>query len=254
MLMISGHNYWRVVRCHFNRKKFVEYPGKYSETSTTTYVFNITSTWALQSVVVSDFSDPRSSPKTTKFCKVKWSKYLLKSSFFFTCCEARSCMNHESYFRIILYLISIAPIKSIRLASKDIDNSQAVVYENGQSVRVREGEMHRFYCHINGSYPEPQVSIKIGDQDITHHFNISSKMLKEGSAKGIQSFYYKVDAKAHRLAMEYDYNGKELSCIAKIADYDKLTRKAGIRVFLSECKPSMNILESLISSETSRQM
>ena len=72
-------------------------------------------------------------------------------------------MNHVNF-------LGTAPAKSILLSSLDVDSTHAQSYNNGTEVTFNEGQVQNFCCYVNGSFPSPEVSVYIGDKNITHQF------------------------------------------------------------------------------------
>ena len=109
------------------------------------------------------------------------------------------------------------PVQSVRLSSKNAENTHAVMYENGQPVTFTEGQTVRFYCQVNGSYPEPRVRVLVGGgdgRDITRLFQKSVQLVRDGPPGGLQTFYYKVDLVDESLVIDYEFSGRQLRCVA----------------------------------------
>lgn len=119
-----------------------------------------------------------------------------------------------------------------------MDNTHAVAYENGQNVTFVEGEKHKFFCHVNGSYPQPEVKIMIGRHDVTHLFDVSAELVKDGPVKGLQAHYYRVELINQGLEMKYEYSRETMTCSARDPDHVLPAKSTSINVHLSGCKRS----------------
>lgn len=80
------------------------------------------------------------------------------------------------------------PVQSVRLTSKDLDNTQAVVYADAQPVVFNEGELRHLYCDVLGGFPEPHVSIFIGDLDVTSRFTKIVQLVRDTGSRDL--FYH----------------------------------------------------------------
>lgn len=134
--------------------------------------------------------------------------------------------------------LDAVPVTSVRLLSRDMDNTHAVAYENGQNVTFVEGEKHKFFCHVNGSYPQPEVNIMIGRHDVTHLFDVSAELVKDGPVKGLQAHYYRVELINQGLEMKYEYSRETMTCSARDPDHVLPAKSTSINVHLSGCKRS----------------
>src|SRR5688572_29826971 len=145
--------------------------------------------------------------------------------------------------------MSIVPVRSVRLSSRDEDNTWAVIYASDESVVFDEGSIHRFSCNVSGSYPEPRVRILVGDEDITETFERTSTLVKEGPRRNgggtiqfITDLYYTVQLINHRLNISHGFNRKRIVCVAELPDSGLPNVTSAITVTLSECKSLRNEL------------
>ena len=135
-----------------------------------------------------------------------------------------------------------APAKTVRLASKDADNTHAVIYTDNQQVEFSEGEPRNFFCYVSDTYPEPRVRILVGDKDITDKFAKSSKLTRSeskdaGQTKGITALHYNTELVANNLNISYDFGEKDLACIADFPGANlTAAAKSSIKVKITGCK------------------
>jgi hypothetical protein len=82
----------------------------------------------------------------------------------------------------------VVPVKSVRLRSHAIDKSRADAYFDHQNVSFADGAVRQFFCDVSGSFPKPEVSIWIGDRELTSEFNKTDRLVFEGpvTLKGVQ--------------------------------------------------------------------
>lgn len=88
------------------------------------------------------------------------------------------------FMRLWRELLTV-PVQSVRLTSKDLDNTQAVVYADAQPVVFNEGELRHLYCDVIGSFPEPRVSIFIEDLDVTSHFTKTVQLVRDTGSRDL---------------------------------------------------------------------
>ena len=74
----------------------------------------------------------------------------------------------------------LVPVNQLKLYSVLANGSDAKEYTNGEKVFFYEGETRYFRCMANGSSPEPELSIMIGEEDISDAFKTQSRMLIGG--------------------------------------------------------------------------
>jgi len=57
-----------------------------------------------------------------------------------------------------LIVRAAVPVKKVEwVLSEPNTTNLAQKYENIASIELLEGEVRRFVCHVNGSFPQPQV-------------------------------------------------------------------------------------------------
>jgi len=50
------------------------------------------------------------------------------------------------------------PVQKVEwMLSEPNSTNRALKYEGVSSIDLHEGQVRRFVCHVNGSFPEPQV-------------------------------------------------------------------------------------------------
>lgn len=131
----------------------------------------------------------------------------------------------------------VVPVTSVRLLSHNMDKTHGVVYENGQNVTFVEDERRKFSCLVNGSYPQPEVKVMIGRRDITHLFDVSAELVKDGPVKGLQAHYYRVNLINPRLEMKYEFSHETMTCSARDPDHVLPAKSTAINVHLSGYRP-----------------
>lgn len=123
------------------------------------------------------------------------------------------CRIPNPNIEIFKKLLVLAQITSVRLASRNEDNTHAVVYVDKHVAEFKEGGAHKFSCHVNGSYPKPEVKIQIGDKDITSEFREESEEVVDSTMRGR---YYKVTLFNDALKINYTFNEKNLTCTGRV--------------------------------------
>lgn len=80
------------------------------------------------------------------------------------------------------------PVTSVRLRSHAVDKSRADAYFDNQNVSFADGTVRQFFCDVSGSFPKPEVSVWIGDHELTSQFNKTDRLVFEGptTLKGVQ--------------------------------------------------------------------
>jgi len=134
----------------------------------------------------------------------------------------------------IISLLILVPFKSVALSSRHLDGSHEVAYESGETILFDEGEIRAFTCQAFGGYPQPDVSVLLGDKDISSQFNKTTKLTKDG-VPGLYALTYDVELKNSLLEITYEYSKKKLECKASIPSAGFLN-STYINVELSGCK------------------
>lgn len=143
----------------------------------------------------------------------------------------------------------VVPANTVRLSSRDMDNTHAVAYDDDQNVIFAEGEKHKFFCRVNGSYPQPEVKIHIGSHDVTRLFDVAARLVKDGPVRGLQRFYYVVELANQGFEMEYGYSHKAMTCTARDPDSVLPAKTASIVIDLSQYRPKFRCSNQIIVQE-----
>ena len=86
-------------------------------------------------------------------------------------------------------MTSPVPVQSVRLTSKDLSRTHAIVYTDGQPVVFNEDEHRHLYCDVIGSYPEPRVAMFIDHSDVTDQFTKTVQLVRDPASR---NFFYHV--------------------------------------------------------------
>ena len=139
---------------------------------------------------------------------------------------------------------SVKP-KKISLKSSNLENSEASVYHDGESVSFKEGDKRNFFCEVKNAYPVPSILIKLGDEDISDRFEKKIKLTRKISSKPHESksflneLSYDVALSAASLEITHEFDHQKLMCIVEYpenADDKFYHEKIAINVKLHGCK------------------
>jgi len=76
--------------------------------------------------------------------------------------------------------------------SESMDGSRAEMYANQQPVEFGESELRRFRCIVNGSYPQPEVALYVGSDDVTRQFVAEAQLVRDGVSPYFRELYYRL--------------------------------------------------------------
>ena len=96
------------------------------------------------------------------------------------------------------------------------NSSTSVDFHHNKNPSFTEGDVRQFTCHVDGSYPKPDVQVFVGSKDITDQFNSTTVLVKGDGPKGLQPLYYKVDMTNTALNIDYEFHDQPLRCVAKM--------------------------------------
>jgi len=112
-----------------------------------------------------------------------------------------------------------------------------VTYETTANVSLSEGETRQLTCHSHGAYPRPDVDVYLGNEDITHQFTRSDKLVKVEGVAGLHPIYYDVELSSRRMNIEYRFDGKWLRCRARLPGIQD-NKAAVLHIRIRECEYS----------------
>jgi hypothetical protein len=136
-------------------------------------------------------------------------------------CRLTGPGQERERFQTFVDFIVSAPIQQISWTSSEVNSTKLTpVNSDGSSLELREDQVRRFVCSVNGSYPKPEVRVLIGDLDITSQFQHHAVLVRGAGLPGLQPLYYKVDVSHDALKIDYSFNEKQLRCVASLSPAD----------------------------------
>ena len=92
-----------------------------------------------------------------------------------------------------------------------------------------EGHRSSVRCVILGGFPAPDVHLYLDGEDVTGKFAVLSSMTMVGD-KGFRSFEYKTERRTNELRMTAMDDGKQLKCVAFVAEVGSQLATANVIV------------------------
>lgn len=155
-----------------------------------------------------------------------------EDSGYFACKPVVSTIPSEEPKDFKLFTV-LVPIQKIWWTSFNDE----IPLPDGYTETIKEGDNHTFGCHVNGSFPNAEVQVLLGNQDVTHLFEVNSALKKSHGPKGLHPLYYRTDAISKSNIIGYHSMTKSLRCIAKLPNSD-LSAETTINVNMTEYSPT----------------
>lgn len=88
---------------------------------------------------------------------------------------------------------------------------------DARHAKLVEGTPVSVSCTTVGGYPPPQVTVTIGDNDITHLFEtVVNQTLLRGSGYGLRHIKYETRLRTHRYVPQANADQQLLQCSAEV--------------------------------------
>ena len=136
----------------------------------------------------------------------------------------------------IAFCFSTVPIRSIKMTAQDSDGSHPISFVNNGQATFEEDEERRIYCYVNGSYPVASVNMMLGEEDITHMFDKSVKLITEGEIMSTAGLSYEITLSNPAFQIKFDYMNKMLQCNAHMPGTDFPSESNGVMIKLAGCE------------------
>ena len=88
----------------------------------------------------------------------------------------------------------------------------------------------RLRCASVGGYPPPELSVFLGERDVSDQFSTMRTTANLHGARGLRLMVHESERTAERLAVGADDDGKTLRCVAAVAGLGTNTSAALVSV------------------------
>ena len=101
-----------------------------------------------------------------------------------------------------------------------------------QHVKLVEGEPVSVSCTASGGYPPPQVTIRIGNSDITNTFAaVDNQTLLHGNGRGLRYIKHEMHLWTLRYVPTPDADQQVLQCSAEVTGLEVVTQGILLHVY-----------------------
>ena len=136
-----------------------------------------------------------------------------------------------SYTTAMLLLIAAESVESVVIILNNITRKSSYASEV-QHVKLVEGTPASVSCTVTGGYPPPQVTIIIGNNDITHLFEtFINQTLLQGNGHGLRYIKYETHLwTSLRYLPQADADQQVLHCSAEVTGLQVVIQRIQLNI------------------------